>query len=58
MTKVKVDEDLLRGYFLEAWKKVFDDPTLVARYRNAPVLDVLKDETKNVVEAVLKRFRP
>lgn len=58
MTKIKVDEELLRTAFEDAWKRLFADPSFMLKYANVPVIDVLKDETKNIVETVLKKFRP
>jgi hypothetical protein len=57
--KLKVNEELLRQYFAEEWAKLFGDPNLLMRHTAAtPVIDVLKDEAKHVIEKVLKRFRP
>lgn len=56
--KVKVNEELLRQYLEAEWKRIFNDPDITVKHAGRLMIDVLKDETKNVVENVLKKFRP
>lgn len=54
--ELRVNEDLLREAFVREWIKTWNDPNQPFAGQSIP--DVMQQLTKEVVERVLKSFRP